>query len=83
MSFTHFTVEESWGEGFVGYITFENFTDRTLKGWEIEFVSPLKITEIWDASIVRRQGDRYTIRQKPWNRQVASGNRITEIIPFL
>ncbi|MEO1393096.1 MAG: glycoside hydrolase family 9 protein [Cyanobacteria bacterium J06634_5] len=74
MNFANFSVEESWGNGFVGYVTFENFTAKPIKGgWEIEFEAAFDITNIWDAQIVKKVGDRYTVRNVSWNSELSAG----------
>lgn len=77
MSFATFSVEESWGDGFVGYITFENFTPDTLNGWTFEFDAPFAITDIWDAELIQQQGDSYTVTNAPWNASQAPGQSVS------
>ncbi len=75
MYFADFSIDAQWDGGFVGYITFENFTANSLDGWRAEFLSPFEIEEIWGASIVSQEGDRYVVENAVWNQQVAQGDR--------
>ncbi|MEL6764475.1 MAG: glycoside hydrolase family 9 protein [Cyanobacteria bacterium J06607_6] len=77
MNFTNFVVEDSWGSGFVGYITFKNNKARPLDGWRLAFEAPFKISEIWDGQIVRKRGDRYTVKNVEWNSELAPGESIS------
>jgi len=77
MNFANFSVEKSWDGGFVGYLTFENFTATPLKNWKFQFTAPFAIGDIWDADIVRKQGNRYTVSNVDWNKTVAAGDRIS------
>ncbi|MEL7332924.1 MAG: glycoside hydrolase family 9 protein [Cyanobacteria bacterium J06560_2] len=74
MNAANFSVEDNWGSGFTGNIKFKNTTGRALSGWQFEFVAPFTIKEIWNATIVRRRGDRYTVKPKHWNRKLQVGN---------
>ena len=77
MTFADFAVAESWGTGFVGMITFENFTSDLLNGWIFEFEAPFQITNLWDGAIIQQQGNRYIVRNAQWNGQAYPNEQIS------
>lgn len=77
MDFADFNVKESWNGGFVGRIDFKNATSNPVNGWEFSFRAPFVIRDIWNAKIVKKQGDRYTVRNVDGNKQLSKGQRAT------
>ena len=70
---THFQVLSDWGEGFLGELAVQNKQNSTLRGWEVSFDFAGDIAELWNGSIVRRSGDRYTVRGPQWNPDLSPG----------
>lgn len=77
MNTASFSIDEQWDGGFTGYITIKNGSDKPLNGWTFDFLGPFKIREIWDATIVRKQGNRFTVRNREWNRRLAKGKSVS------
>ncbi|MGB7441210.1 MAG: glycoside hydrolase family 9 protein [Coleofasciculaceae cyanobacterium] len=69
-----FTIASDWGQGFTGNISIANTGNEDLNDWVLEFDFPYEITNIWNAEIVSREGDRYTIRNAGWNGDIAEGS---------
>ncbi|MCG8366249.1 MAG: glycoside hydrolase family 9 protein [Pseudanabaenales cyanobacterium] len=72
-----FSVVNDWGSGFQGQIAITNQGNSQMNGWTLEFEFPNKITQIWNAEIVSREGDRYVIRDVGWNSEVAPNGEIS------
>ena len=77
---TSFLVKTEWDKGFTGIIELEN-TGENLTEWTIEFESQFEIypEQIWGAEIVKREGDRYTLKPVDYNETIY-GNQSTSII---
>ncbi|MCA1991120.1 MAG: cellulose binding domain-containing protein, partial [Coleofasciculus sp. S288] len=62
-----FALTSDWGQGFSASMSIANNGNSNLNGWTLEFDFPYAITQIWNAEIVSRTGDRYVIRNASWN----------------
>ena len=69
----HFQVLTDWGDGFTGEIAVQNRQTTTLRGWEVSFDFDGDITELWNGSVSRRLGTRYTVRGPRWNPDLSPG----------
>lgn len=77
MNSVNFTVHSDWGSGFSSNLSIQNTGTTAVKGWTLEFDAPFKITELWNAEIVKQEGTRYTIRNKSWNASIEAGKSIS------
>ncbi|MEB3210668.1 MAG: glycoside hydrolase family 9 protein [Leptolyngbyaceae bacterium] len=73
----NFSIINDWGQGFTGSLSITNSGLTALNGWTLEFEAPFEITNIWNAEIVSREGNRYVIRNASWNRAIAPDETIT------
>ncbi|WP_036486800.1 cellulose binding domain-containing protein [Myxosarcina sp. GI1] len=76
---TNFSTSAEWYSGFTGKLDVTN-TSENLDGWTVEFEAPFEITEIWDAKIISKEGNKYVIGNLDYNKDLASGE--TETITF-
>lgn len=72
-----FVVHDDWGAGFVASITITNNTAAPINGWTLEFDLAASIDSIWNATVVRRTGNRYVISAAPWNTVIEPGKSVT------
>ncbi|UXA16212.1 cellulase family glycosylhydrolase [Mycobacterium sp. SMC-4] len=70
-----YVVNDNWGTGFVAAVTI-TAGPAGMNGWTVEFDSPARITNIWNAEIVSHSGDHYVVRNAAWNGTVAAGQRV-------
>lgn len=70
-------VPDNWGGGFTGAATVSHVTGPNLNGWTLSFDFPHRITTVWDAVLVSKVGNRYTIRNASWNGMLKAGGRVT------
>jgi len=70
-----FRREADWHIGFVGYVTVT--TDAALTGWTLAFTADFNIDNIWGATIIDREGDRYLVRSVDWTSAVAPGASVS------
>jgi len=80
-----YTVAENWDSGFQADLRLESQQLASIARWKLEFELAADITSLWNANIVSRSGNRYTIVGAAWNKAlpahgavdfgfVASGN---------
>jgi hypothetical protein len=72
MNTVEFSVNSDWGSGFTANMSIANNGSNSLNGWTLEFEAPFEITNIWNAEIVSRTGNRYIIRNASWNGTVSA-----------
>ncbi len=72
-----FTVDDRWSTGFVGSMSVTNTGDRAANGWTVGFDAPFDITNIWNCTLVNREGDRYTVSAPDWASRLAPGETVT------
>ncbi len=77
---TTFTVDfrltSDWGSGFGANVVVTNTGPNALNGWKLEFDFDRNITNIWNASIVQRQGNHYVLKDKGYNATIRVGESI-------
>ena len=69
-------VSQDWGSGFQAGIELQNLDVEAVNDWTISFDYGADITSIWDATIVAREGDRYTIANAGWNADLEAGRSV-------
>jgi len=72
-----FTVVNDWQTGFQGSIALKNNGTTAVNGWNLEFDLPHAITSVWNATLVSRVGNHYTIRDAGWNGSIAPGATVS------
>ncbi len=68
-----YTEAADWKSGFVGAIMITNVGNTPIASWTLAFVLPRKITLIWGATIVKRIGNYYLVRNEPSSGSIAPG----------
>lgn len=81
MTTVQFSQTSSWNGGFTGNMVITNTSSR-INGWTLEFTAPFQITNLWNATIVSRQGGngtpfRYVIRSANWNSVIPSNGTVS------
>jgi len=71
-----YEVCQDWGSGFQAGIELQNQDVEDVNDWTISFDYGADITSIWDATIVAREGDRYTIANAGWNADLEAGRSV-------
>ncbi|MEM1060507.1 MAG: lytic polysaccharide monooxygenase [Verrucomicrobiota bacterium] len=70
-----FITTNDWGNGFQAAAEFTN-NGPALDGWTLTFEVPYEITQMWNAKIISRQGNTYTVENEHWNARVPSGGKV-------
>jgi hypothetical protein len=68
-----YTDAADWNTGFVGEIMITNLSSAAFDSWTLAFVFARKITVIWGATIVKRIGSYYLLRNEPSSGSIAPG----------
>ena len=71
-----YEVSQDWGSGFQAEIELQNLDVVAVNDWTISFDYAADISSIWNAAIVARDGDRYTIENAGWNADLAAGQTV-------
>ncbi|MFM7111989.1 MAG: cellulose binding domain-containing protein, partial [Planctomycetota bacterium] len=71
------TVASDWGAGFTATVTLTNTGAKPIQGWTLAFDLPSAISNIWNASVVSRSGDRLTIRDASYNAAINPGASVS------
>lgn len=72
-----YSLVEDWGDIQQGKIDITNNSDSNLDSWDLKFDLSDKITEIWNAEIVGKDNERYTIEHESWNQEIKAGETVT------
>jgi len=68
-----YLVRDQWHSGFVADLELSVADVRN--GWRIEFELDAEITDIWNARIVSREGNRYVIEGMSYNSELPAGGK--------
>lgn len=71
-----FRISEKWKDGYNAVISIENTTSERIHNWEIVVITPDNIVSIWNAEIVNKNADAYTIKNAGWNRNIEAGDKV-------
>lgn len=72
-----YSVDSQWKGGFNGSITIKNTGNATIENWCIVFESFNNINNIWNASIVSYENNKYTIKNAQWNQDILPGESVS------
>ncbi len=72
-----YKVDADWGSGFNGTITITNNSDSTIEDWSMIFSYDRTITNIWSATLVPSEDDRYVVRNSGFNADIKPGKSVT------
>lgn len=71
-----FRVVSDWGSGFTGEISARNSSTAALNNWTLEFDFAGTITSVWDAKVVSRVGNHFTLTHADWNDSIPAGGTV-------
>ncbi|MEQ9669692.1 glycoside hydrolase family 9 protein [Coleofasciculus sp. G2-EDA-02] len=72
-----FDVTNNWGSGFTANLSIANNSSSQVNSWTLEFEAPFEITNIWNAEIVSKEGNRYTIGNLSYNGTLAADGSLS------
>lgn len=72
-------VRATWTDGSTHDVTIRNTGTTAINGWTMTFEADFEITGVWNAQLISRVGNTYTIRNIPnfWNARIAGGTSIS------
>lgn len=62
-----------WSDAFNGEISLTNHTKKSMENWQLEFDFEKDITQLWNAKLVKHQGNHYIIKHDDWNSVIKAG----------
>ena len=62
-----FNILSEWAGGCIGEIIISNITDKPIIDWTLDFTCDSQIYDIWNGSIVTKEGNRYHIENVGYN----------------
>jgi cellulase/cellobiase CelA1 len=72
-----FAVADTWNGGFTGNLTIRNTGPSAISGWTLEFTFAGQIEDIWNATILSQEDDRYVITNADWSGDIAVDSEVT------
>ena len=72
-----YTVENDWGNGFVGNICITNNTGSAINDWNLEFDFAREIISVWGAVIESSENGHYVVRHAVDNPDILPGQSVT------
>lgn len=71
-----FTIQNDWNSGFTGEAEITNLADYPINSWELEFKIEQEISSFWNAELIKREGNHYTVRHSGWNQSIPIGGSV-------
>ncbi len=71
-----YNVSNQWNTGFQGNVKVVNDTNAAINSWRLEFDFPYAITQMWNASVQSRVGNRLVIVGASWNQNIAAQSSV-------
>ena len=72
----NYEVTNQWGNEFEARITLENTDVIEVSDWTVSFDYQANISEVWGATLISRDGDRYSVSNEGWNADIESGKTL-------
>ncbi|MDG1854037.1 MAG: lytic polysaccharide monooxygenase [Verrucomicrobiales bacterium] len=71
-----FSIQNDWNSGFTGEAEITNLADHPINSWELEFEIEQEISSFWNAELIKREGNHYTVRHAGWNQSIPVGGSV-------
>ena len=71
-----FSIQSDWGSGFTAEAKITNLANHPINSWELEFEMEQEVSSFWNAELIRREGNRYTVRHVGWNQSIPAGDSV-------
>nr|WP_255720609.1 cellulase family glycosylhydrolase [Acuticoccus kalidii] len=69
-------MQDAWSDGALFNVVIRNISQTPVSAWELSIALPFTLTEIWNAELVERAGDRITLRNIDWNGTIGPNESI-------
>lgn len=70
-----YEITNQWGNEFEARITLENSDLTSVNDWTVSFDYQADISEVWGATLISRDGDRYAVANEGWNADLEPGKK--------
>jgi aryl-phospho-beta-D-glucosidase BglC (GH1 family) len=71
-----FSVVNNWGSGMQAQLTVINDQTTPLANWQLQFTSPLAISQMWNAQIVSHVGQQYVVQGASYDTIIPLGGNV-------
>ena len=71
-----FSIQSDWNSGFTAEAKITNLADHPINSWELEFEIEQEISSFWNAELISREGNHYTVRHAGWNQSIPAGGSV-------
>ena len=71
-----FSIQNDWNSGFTAEAEITNLADDSINSWELEFEIEQEISSFWNAELIEREGNHYTVRHAGWNQSIPAGGSV-------
>jgi len=71
-----FSIQSDWESGFTAEAKITNLADHPINSWELEFEMEEEISSFWNAELIKREGNHYTVRHAGWNQSIPAGGSV-------
>jgi len=72
-----FNVVTDWKAGAVAEVVIDNTTNESIKDWTLTFSLDESVTQVWNGTLVSKQGSDVVIAARPYNRVIAPGDSVS------
>ncbi len=72
-----FSIQSDWNSGFTAEVEITNLSDHPINSWELEFEIEQEISSFWNAQLVSREDNHYTVSHAGWNQSIPAGGSVT------
>ena len=72
-----FSVQSDWDSGFTAEVEITNLSDHPINSWKLEFEIDQEISSFWNAELLSREGNHYTVSHSGWNQSIPAGGSVT------
>lgn len=73
----NFQITDDWGSGYQAKITIKNTSESTIEAWKLSFDSNVKINSLWDARILEKNENSYTVGSQSWTNPIKPNSSVT------
>lgn len=71
------SIATDWGSGFTANVVVTNTGTTPINGWQVGFDFPFAITNIWNASVASKSGNRFLIKDAGYNATIPAGGKVS------
>ncbi len=71
------TLGSAWADGYTGEMSITNTGKENLEDWRLTFLPEAEIVNLWNATLIRKEENNYTVRSNNYNSVIEPGQTVT------